>query len=86
MSTIQITDTGKVRLITINRPEKLNAIDAQTALDLQAAFVAFEASDQRVAVLTGAGEKAFSTGADIKDPPEIWRIMRSEERRVGKEC
>jgi len=75
MSTIQITDTGKVRLITINRPEKLNAIDAQTALDLQAAFVAFEASDQRVAVLTGAGEKAFSTGADIKDPPEIWRIM-----------
>ncbi|MBD0417074.1 enoyl-CoA hydratase/isomerase family protein [Oryzicola mucosus] len=75
MSKIEITDHGKVRLITINRPERSNAVDRQSALDLQAAFQEFEASDMRVAVLTGAGEKAFSAGADIKDPPEIWRIM-----------
>ncbi|MBI1292891.1 enoyl-CoA hydratase [bacterium] len=75
MATVQIEDKGAVRIITIDRPQKSNAIDRQTALDLQAAFVDFEGSKQRVAVLTGAGGKAFSAGADIKDPPEIWRMM-----------
>ncbi len=75
MATLEITDHGKVRLFTLNRPDRMNAVDRQTALDLQAAFRAFEASDMRVAVLAGAGPKAFSAGADILDPPEIWRIM-----------
>lgn len=75
MPTVLVEDKGSVRIITINRPDARNAIDRQTALDLQAAFVDFEQSAQRVAVLTGAGDKAFSAGADIKDPPEIWRIM-----------
>lgn len=75
MPLVQTSDLGKVRLITMKRPEKLNAINAQAALDLQDAFVAFEASDQRVAVLTGAGDKALSVGNDLKDPPENWRIL-----------
>jgi enoyl-CoA hydratase/carnithine racemase len=65
-----------VTLLTINRPERRNAISQQTALELQAAFADFDRSDQRVAVLTGAGDKAFCTGADLKDgPPELWRCM-----------
>lgn len=66
---------GAVALITIQRPEKLNAINKQVALDLQAAWQRFEASEERVAVLTGAGERAFSAGADISDLPELWRAM-----------
>ncbi len=65
-----------VTLLTINRPERRNAVSQQTALELQAAFAAFDKSDQRVAVVTGAGNLAFCTGADLKDgPPELWRCM-----------
>jgi enoyl-CoA hydratase len=64
-----------VALITIRRPEKLNAINKQVALDLQAAWRRFEESDARVAVITGEGERAFSSGADVSDLPELWRAM-----------
>ena len=63
-------------LITINRPERRNAICAQTAVELQKAFAAFDENDsQRVAVLTGAGNDAFSGGADVTDLPELWRCV-----------
>lgn len=75
MDEIKVRDEGAVRIITINRPDKANAINKPMAIALQQAFIAFEASDQRVAVLTGEGAKAFSTGADMKDIPEIWRMM-----------
>jgi enoyl-CoA hydratase len=64
-----------VTLVTINRPDKRNAINAQTALELQAAFEAFDRSPQRVAVLTGAGDAAFTAGADVTDMPEFWRCV-----------
>ena len=65
-----------VTLITINRPERRNAICAQTAIDLQEAFHAFDASPtQRVAVITGAGNDAFSAGADVDSIPELWRCL-----------
>lgn len=63
-------------LITINRPERRNAICAETALLLQQAFVDFErSSTQRAAVLTGAGNEAFSGGADTDNFPELWRCI-----------
>lgn len=62
-------------LITINRPERRNAICAQTAIELQQAFAEFDASAQKVAVLTGAGDGAFSSGADIANLPELWRCV-----------
>lgn len=63
-------------LITINRPEKRNAICAETALLLQKAFVEFEASKtQKTAVITGAGNDAFSGGADTGNFPELWRCI-----------
>ena len=63
-------------LITINRPERRNAICAETALLLQKAFVEFERSPtQRAAVLTGAGNEAFSGGADTGNFPELWRCI-----------
>lgn len=64
-----------VTLISINRPQRKNAICADTALQLQQAFAAFDASDQRVAVITGEGNDAFSTGADVAKLPELWRCI-----------
>ncbi|MDZ4308273.1 enoyl-CoA hydratase-related protein [Allopontixanthobacter sp.] len=64
-----LTETrGAVTLITLNRPQALNALNGQVLDDLIAAFAAFEADDsQRCAVLTGSGDKAFAAGADIKE-------------------
>ncbi|WP_158964477.1 enoyl-CoA hydratase/isomerase family protein [Chachezhania sediminis] len=74
-SDLLITEEGRVTVFTINRPEKLNAISSGVAKDLQAGFAAFDASDQRVAIITGAGEKAFTSGADVVDMPELWRCV-----------
>ncbi|HRO60778.1 MAG TPA: enoyl-CoA hydratase-related protein [Burkholderiaceae bacterium] len=73
--TVKDFDDG-VTLIAINRPERRNAICAQTAIELQQAFAAFDRSEtQRVAVLTGTGDEAFSGGADVKNLPELWRCV-----------
>jgi enoyl-CoA hydratase len=75
VSVVAVEERGPVTIVAINRPEKLNAINKQVALDLQSAFVAFDRSAQRVAILTGAGDRAFSAGADITDLPELWRCV-----------
>jgi enoyl-CoA hydratase len=67
-----------IAVITINRPEKLNALSNGLVEELRDAFRAFEASDDRTAILTSAGERAFSVGADLTDPPrnpELWECM-----------
>jgi enoyl-CoA hydratase len=63
---VQIKDHGRVRVVTINRPEQRNAVDPATAAALQKAFAAFDADDDAsVAVLTGASG-TFCAGADLK--------------------
>jgi len=60
-----------VTLITLNRPKALNALSSVVLEELIEAFAAFQADDtQLCAVLTGAGEKAFAAGADIKEMSE----------------
>jgi len=66
--TILVEQRGAVTLVTINRPEALNALNGAVLEELIEAFSAFEADPaQRCAVLTGSGEKAFAAGADIKE-------------------
>ena len=66
--TILTEQQGAVTLITLNRPQALNALNTQVLEELITAFAAFEADpSQRCAVLTGSGEKAFAAGADIKE-------------------
>jgi enoyl-CoA hydratase/carnithine racemase len=72
---IKVWDDGPVRILALNRPEKGNAITRLMAEEIQAAMLEFDASDQRVAVLTGMGGKAFSFGADVGEPPELWRAV-----------
>jgi enoyl-CoA hydratase len=58
---------GAAALLTIDRPERRNAVDGPTAVALHEAFARFEAdADARVLVLTGAGGVAFCAGADLK--------------------
>ena len=66
---------GPVAIIRINRPEKMNAISSAVAVEFQAVMQAFDRSDQRVAIIAGAGLRAFSAGADVSDLPELWRCM-----------
>jgi enoyl-CoA hydratase len=64
--TILVETRGAVTLVTLNRPQALNALNSQVLADLIAAFAAYDADPvQRCLVLTGS-ERAFAAGADIK--------------------
>lgn len=66
--TITLERRGSVAVITINRPDKLNALNQQVHIDGVAALDELRTDDTvRVVVLTGAGEKAFIAGADISE-------------------
>jgi enoyl-CoA hydratase/carnithine racemase len=77
--------SDSIAVITINRPERLNALNEGVIVALHAAWERFEASDDRVAVLHAAGDRAWSVGADIKDPPaEMWQGVPSIGATVSK--
>jgi enoyl-CoA hydratase/carnithine racemase len=59
----------RIAVVSLNRPEKRNAINNDIAIGLRAAWERFNAGDERVAILTHAGEH-FSVGVDIKGPAE----------------
>ena len=66
--TILVEKRGAVTLITLNRPQALNALNGKVLDELIDAFAAYEADGtQHCAVLTGSGDKAFAAGADIKE-------------------
>lgn len=59
-----------IMTITFNRPEALNAIDPETRAELNAAWEEFRTNDDAwVAILTGAGDRAFCVGSDLKKTP-----------------
>lgn len=65
--TILVEQHGAVTLVTLNRPQALNALNSQVLTELLDAFAKFDADpSQGCAVLTGS-EKAFAAGADIKE-------------------
>ena len=67
MSTVLYKQAGKIVTITINRPDAMNAIDPETQEALVEAWTRFRDDDGAwVAILTGAGEKSFCAGADLK--------------------
>src|SRR3970282_1892443 len=78
----------KIALITLNRPEKLNAMSYELACELDEELTKIENDDNvRVVIMTGAGPRAFSAGGDIhqmvKSTPEEM-AARSEVRSQEK--
>jgi enoyl-CoA hydratase len=81
--TILMEREGRVAILTVNRPDKLNALNDQVRIDLLAALAEIEHDDGiGVVVITGAGEKSFIAGADIgefagRSPFDQREAMRS---------
>jgi enoyl-CoA hydratase/carnithine racemase len=68
MADLLVDKAGHTTILTINRPERMNAMGGTVDADLTAAVAEFQADpDQFVAVITGAGDKAFCAGADLKE-------------------
>ncbi len=66
--TIHIERRESVAIVTLNRPEKLNALSRETIAALSATFKTFESdSELRAVILTGAGDRAFSAGTDLSE-------------------
>lgn len=68
MSLVTITHDGPVAIVTLNRPEAMNALSKALRAELAAAMRSVEADDSvRAVVLTGAGDRAFTAGLDLKE-------------------
>ena len=86
MSLVRVEGAGRVATVTLDRPEALNAISTELALDLAAAVEPLGV-DPRVGavVLTGAGDRAFCVGADLKQragfDDQGWFVQREAFRR-----
>lgn len=81
-----VEDLGAVRRLTINRPDKLNALDHQTIGELDQAFAQAGAEAAvRVIVLRGAGNKAFVAGADISELASLTPVQARDFSKHGQD-
>lgn len=84
-STLLIEDAGPIRRITLNRPDKLNALNREALSELQIAFDQVRIEDGvRVVVLAGAGGKAFVAGADIGELSGMSSAQARDFSRFGQ--
>lgn len=71
--TYEVAEPG-IALVTIERAERLNALNEAVIRGLNAAWRRFEGAEERVAIVHASGDRAFSVGADLTDPPrEMWQ-------------
>ena len=83
---ILVEQREAVTLVTLNRPQALNALNSQVLAELTTAFAAYDSdASQRCLVLTGSGEKAFAAGADIKEmqPKTFIDMFSSDFTAIG---
>jgi enoyl-CoA hydratase len=77
---------GPVAVITVNRPKVLNALNRQTLSELREAFTGLSADREvQVILLTGAGEKAFIAGADIRELADLSPLEARAFAREGQQ-
>lgn len=80
-----IEKLNHIALVTINRPDKLNALNADTIIELKNIFTDLNNDeDIRAVILTGSGEKAFVAGADIKELNKLNVISAKEFAEFGQ--
>ena len=83
--TILVERAGDLALLTLNRPDKLNALNEQTIRELGQAFYEIAGRDDVGGViLTGVGEKAFVAGADIAELAKMGPVDDVEVSRLGQ--
>lgn len=76
MAVVTYDSRDNIAVIAINRPEKRNALSVAVVDELTKAWRRFNASDDRVAVLTATGDQSFTVGADLDDiPHDLWRAI-----------
>jgi crotonobetainyl-CoA hydratase len=81
---IAVTLAGHVTTITFNRPQVMNAINKPMHFEMQEAIDAFAGDpDQYICVITGAGERAFCAGSDLKAAAQTGGIAGSQYPRNG---
>ena len=78
---------GKIAYITLNRPEAMNAMDPEMYLSLSEAWIDVrDDPDVWCAIITGAGERAFTAGADLKKTiprvPEKWEFWQTQDEQI----
>ncbi|MBI3096636.1 MAG: enoyl-CoA hydratase/isomerase family protein, partial [Planctomycetes bacterium] len=74
-----------IAFVTVNRPEKLNALNARTLEELVSVFSHIDGDEAvRATILTGAGEKAFVAGADIAELAALTALNGAEGARRGQ--
>ena len=83
---IRVDHRDSVAIVTINRPDKLNALNAATIAEVRQAFEALRRdTGVRGVILTGAGEKAFIAGADIAELSQMTPLSGIEVSRNGQD-
>ncbi|MCU0822479.1 MAG: enoyl-CoA hydratase-related protein [Spirochaetes bacterium] len=87
MSGVIYEKKGPIAVITINRPEVMNSLDVETNMELKKTWFEFRDDDSlKVAILTGAGDRAFSAGADLaRWAPYYAKLTPAEKRRLSEE-
>jgi enoyl-CoA hydratase len=76
---------NSVAILTINRPDKMNALNSETLDELKSAFVLLKENKKiKVVIITGAGEKAFVAGADISEINKLDMITGKEFAEKGE--
>lgn len=85
MDTLDLQVTDHVANLTLDRPEKLNAISEKTLLELRQVLTELDdREDVHVVVLRGAGDKAFCAGMDLDWSEELTKKDRVEQGRLGE--
>ncbi|WCA72639.1 enoyl-CoA hydratase-related protein (plasmid) [Agrobacterium tumefaciens] len=81
---VELTQQEEFAVLTLNRPDALNALNAQTIGEISDAIDAVERMDVRALIITGAGEKAFCAGADVKEMVGIDLISKKRKAERGQ--
>lgn len=80
--TVDFEIDGFVATITLNRPDKLNAVSREMARSMEQAVARCNSEDIRAVIFTGAGERAFCAGSDIRQLDEfqtLWELRNRED-------
>jgi enoyl-CoA hydratase len=86
LQNLTVEHKGRTAVVTVNRPDKLNALNAQTMDELRSVFTELNGNENvSVVILTGSGEKAFVAGADIKELNQLEMISGKEFAEKGQE-